>query len=239
MPHFSITKNNINGKIVNIQDASLLKHLVSAMRLKTGETVKFIDEDEIVYEVEITSVSKKNVEGKIKKQYKSERKLNLKLNVAQAILKGDGMSFAAANATQTGIKKLYLAITDNCAIKNLKNIEKLQKISDESFKQCERADKMEVVKEKKLKDILAEFKNIIIFAEKNENTTLKTALKNYDKNEELLIVIGPEGGFSKDEFEFFNKQNYPLVSLGKLIYKAPNAITAGISNVIYELNDEK
>lgn len=235
MPHFSIKKENIKGEIINIQDVLLLKHLVSSMRVKPSEMVKFIDEDEIVYETEILSVSKKSIEGKIKKQYKSERKLSANINLALSILKGDGMSFAISNSTQSGIKKLYLSISDNCAIRNIKNLEKLQKISDESFKQCERADKMEVVEPKKLKEILKDFKNVIVFAEKFSNTSLKDALKNYDKKEELLVVIGPEGGFSKEEFDYFKKQNYPLVSLGKLIYKAPNAVVAGISNIIYEL----
>ena len=145
------------------------------------------------------------------------------------------MSEAISNATQTGVKKLHLMISDNCAIRNIKSVEKLQKISDESFKQCERADKMVIVDAKNLKDIVKSFKNVIVFAEKYADTTLFDALKNYKKNEDLLILIGPEGGFSENEFKFFKEQIYPLVSLGKLIYKAPNAITAGISNVIYEL----
>ena len=70
MPHFLIKKENIENENINIKDVSLLKHLVSSMRLKKGETVKFIDEDEIVYETKILEVSKKNIEGKIQKKYK-------------------------------------------------------------------------------------------------------------------------------------------------------------------------
>ena len=53
-----------------------------------------------------------------------------------------------------------------------------------------------------------------------------------DKNSEIAVVIGPEGGFSDSEFDYFISQNYKLATLGKMIYKAPNAVVAGISNII-------
>ena len=53
-----------------------------------------------------------------------------------------------------------------------------------------------------------------------------------DKNEEIAVVIGPEGGFSQNEFEYFISQNYKLITLGKMIYKAPNAAVVAISNIV-------
>ena len=61
---------------------------------------------------------------------------------------------------------------------------------------------------------------------------IQKALSNYKKPEKILAVFGPEGGFSESEFEFFKKENLKLVTLGKLILKAPNAITAGLFGII-------
>ena len=63
-------------------------------------------------------------------------------------------------------------------------------------------------------------------------------IKNMDKSEKIALVVGPEGGFSEEEFEYFKNNNYNLVSLGKMIYKAPNAITAGVSNVVSRVEDD-
>ena len=113
-------------------------------------------------------------------------------------------------------------------------VEKWNKISYENFKQCERADLPEVCEISNLIDTLSKFKkeNILIFAEKHENTDLNKCTDDIDKNEEIAVVIGPEGGFSQNEFEYFISQNYKLITLGKMIYKAPNAAVVAISNIV-------
>ena len=112
--------------------------------------------------------------------------------------------------------------------------DKWQKIGMESFKQCERADIPKVYDISTFSEIFSKFKkeNIIIFAEKYDEMNIQKALSNYKKPEKILAVFGPEGGFSESEFEFFKKENLKLVTLGKLILKAPNAITAGLFGII-------
>ncbi|MBE7705791.1 MAG: 16S rRNA (uracil(1498)-N(3))-methyltransferase [Cyanobacteria bacterium SIG30] len=239
MPHFYIEKDNINDDIITISDVDLIRHLVSALRIRQGEIIKFIDENEIVYKSEILSADKKLIKAQILENEKSKRKLDFELYLAQSILRGDAQNLAISNAVQAGVKGIYPVISDNCAVKPSKNIDKFQKIADESFKQCERADRAIIFDIDKLVNVTKNFDKVIVFAEKYSNVSLKSALKYYNKSEKLLVVIGPEGGFSEKEFDFFKKQNYALVSLGNLIYKAPNAIVAGISNIIYELNNER
>ena len=110
----------------------------------------------------------------------------------------------------------------------------MQKTAFEAFKQCERADIPTVFDIMPLKDVLNKFKNVIIFGEKSCNSNLKTALNKMQ--DDILVVIGPEGGFSDSEFEYFKQNAYDIISLSPLIYKAPNAVVAGISNIIYEMN---
>lgn len=239
MPHFYIEKDNINDDIITISDVDLIRHLVSALRIRQGEIIKFIDENEIVYKSEILSADKKLIKAQILENEKSKRKLDFELYLAQSILRGDAQNLAISNAVQAGVKGIYPVISDNCAVKPSKNIDKFQKIADESFKQCERADRAIIFDIDKLVNVTKNFDKVIVFAEKYSNVSLKSALKYYNKSEKLLVVIGPEGGFSEKEFDFFKKQNYALVSLGNLIYKASNAIVAGISNIIYELNNER
>ena len=76
----------------------------------------------------------------------------------------------------------------------------------------------------------------MVFAEKYDDTDILNAAKTLDINEDILVIIGPEGGFSENEFNFFKKEGYKMVTLGNLIFKAPNAVTAGVSNVIFALD---
>lgn len=60
MPHFYIEKNNIKENLIELTDKETLCHLVSALRVKENEIIKFIDEDEFVYKTKIISVKKIN-----------------------------------------------------------------------------------------------------------------------------------------------------------------------------------
>ena len=48
------------------------------------------------------------------------------------------------------------------------------------------------------------------------------------------MIIGPEGGFSQREFEFFKSKNLPLITLGDLILKAETAVIVALGDIVYE-----
>ena len=105
----------------------------------------------------------------------------------------DAQNLLIANAIQTGVKKIYPVISDNVSVSlnSLKGkVEKWNKISLENFKQCERADMATIEEIQNLKEALSQFKkeNILIFAEKYENSTLNDCLSNVDKNDKIAIV---------------------------------------------------
>lgn len=233
MPHFLIENNCIENNSIHLTDKETIIHLAQALRIKEGEIVKFIDKNETVYKTKIKTVSKNEVNGEILNFEKSKRKLDFNLCVLISILKPDGMHLAIENAVQLGAKEIYTTYSNNCAVKNLNKFEKWQKIGMESFKQCERADIPQFFEPDDFKNIFSKFKkeNILIFAEKYDKFTIKEAISTIDKNEKILAVFGPEGGFSENEFGYFKKENLKLITLGKLILKAPNAITAGLFGI--------
>lgn len=240
MPHFFIKSDDIKNDTVEISDKNLLKHLVLSLRYKTGEKIKLIDENEIQYECVVKKVSKDVLEAQITKKYPSKRKLDYNLCLLQSVLKPDAQGLLISNAAQCGVSAIYPVISDNCAVslKTVKGkIEKWEKISQEASKQCERANFAHIENVLTLKEALSGFKkeNVLIYAEKYANIELEDALKDIDKNKEIAVVTGPEGGFSEAEFDYFKENNYKLISLGNLIFKAPNAVVAGISNIVTRL----
>ncbi len=244
MPHFLTEKENIKDNFIYVEEPELLQHLVFALRVKTGEILKFIDREKNVYKTRVLEVSKKNLKAQIIETSKSRRKLDFKIYLAQSILKNDAQNLLIANATELGIKGLYPFLSDYSTVKEdfiKKRIEKFQKISNESFKQCERADLMRVFEILPLDKILEKFKreNIIVFAERLENTDILGAVQDIDSESEILVVTGPEGGFSDREFKKFKALNYKMATLGNLIFRAPNAVTAGVSRIISALELKK
>lgn len=237
MPHFLIESKSINNNKITVNDKDLYKHVIKVLRAKIGEKLLFLDEKEIQYETILKNIQSNLFECEINKKYKSERKLGINLYIAQSVLNSDAQTSSIQKATELGVKGIIPLYTDNCAVKEsiIKNkIEKWQKIAIESVKQCERADIPKVYESSTIKDIVKKYKQIIVFAERDAQSDFFTYVKGnkIDKEEDILVIIGPEGGFSQAEFDFFKDNNIPLITLGNLIYRADTALTAALTTVI-------
>lgn len=242
MPHFLVKKEEIKEDFIELINNENFFHIVKVLRAKVGETIKFIDENQVVYYSKITEISKKSLKAQIISKEKSTRILKTNICLVQSILASDAQNLLVANATQTGVREIYPVISDNTSVSknSLKDKkEKWEKIALENFKQCERADLVKIADISSLKEALLNFKkeNILVFAEREVNITLDEAIKDIDKNEKIAVLIGPEGGFSNNEFKYFTENKYKLISLGSMIYKAPNAVVAAVSNVVSRIEN--
>lgn len=241
MPHFLIESKNVSEDNIVIDDTDLFKHIIKVKRTKIGEKVLFLDENQIQYETILEEINSASFKCKIKKEYKSDSILDLKLYIAQSVLNSDDQTSSIQKATELGVKGIIPIHTDNCAVKEsfIKNkIDKWQKIAVESVKQCERADIPKVFELSYIEDIIKSFDYTIVFAEKYTQKTFFEHIKEkpIDKGKSILVIIGPEGGFSEREFDFFKANNIPLITLGKLIYRADTALTAALTTVINGVN---
>lgn len=237
MPHFFIGENDhINNKEIIIVNADTYRHIARSLRAKTGEKLLLIDDKQIQYETIIKEISSKEIRCEINKSYPSKRDLDFDLYLAQSPLRSDAQLTVIEKATELGVRAVYPVFTDNCALKVDKH-EKWQKVMFEASKQCERA-KIPVCNAPVSFEELFQNKydKVIVFAERNAEMSLKEYLsKNpVKKGEKVLVVIGPEGGFSEREFNYFRENKFPLITLGDLILKAETAVIVGLGDIIYE-----
>ena len=240
MPHFFVNSKDIEDNVVRICDVENYRHIAKSLRARVGEKLLLIDENQIQYETEICSIDSKSIVCNINNSYLSKRDLDFDLFLAQSPLRSDAQNIIIEKATELGARGVYPIITDNCAIKKdivEKKVEKWQKIMYEASKQCERAKIPTCFESTTLEQIVEKnFDKIIVFAERSTEKSLKTYLNqnSIKKGEKILAIIGPEGGFSQKEFEFFRKLNLPMISLGDLILKAETAVIVALGDIIYE-----
>jgi len=245
MPHFFSNSKNVQNNKVSISDKENYNHIAKSLRAKIGENLLLIDENQIQYETVISDISNKIITAVIQNQYKSKRQLNFDLFLAQVPLRSDAQNFVIEKATELGCCAVYPLYSDNCALNKTviqNKIPKYQRIMYEASKQCERAniptcfDLITFDELMKIKD-----KRIIAFCERNTNITLHEYCKTnpIKLNDKILVIIGPEGGFSKTEFEKLKQNNIPMLTLGDLILKAETATTVALGNIIYEFNNYK
>lgn len=240
MPHFFIQSSQVDKTTIKINDKNTYRHVIKSLRTKIGEKLLLLDENQIQYETIITDINSDTLTCTIEKKYLSKRDLDFDLYLAQSPLKNDAQTMLIEKATELGIRGIYPILTDNCTIsKSIINnkIEKWQRIMYEASKQCERAKIPLCYELTTLEKLFSKnFDKILIMAERSTEISLKDYLKlnSIKEKERILVVVGPEGGFSKKEFEYFYSLKYPLISLGNLILKAETATITALGNIIYE-----
>ena len=237
MPHFFIeAEDTINPSEIIIRGTDNYRHIARSLRARAGEKLLLIDENQTQYETVIKEITSKEIKCDIKNSYQSRRDLDFDLYLAQSPLRSDAQLTIMEKATELGVRAVYPVITDNCALKVDKH-EKWQKVMYEASKQCERAKIPTCYPLTTLEEVLKhDYNRIFVFAERSTEKSLKTFLREnpVQKGEKVLVIIGPEGGFSEREFEIFRSLNLPLITLGDLILKAETAVIVGLGDIIYE-----
>lgn len=242
MPHFFIKSEQVNNDKISISDKENYFHIARSLRARTGEKLLLIDENKIQYETIIEMITNNEITAKIDKSYSSKRFLDFELYLAQSPLRSDAQNLLIEKATELGVTGVYPIKTDNCALNNEminKKIDKWQKIMYESSKQCERADIPNCYPQTTLYKLLTDnnFDKVIVFCERIATKTIRESFneKPIKKGDKVLVIIGPEGGFSQREFDLFeNQKNTEMLTLGDMILRAETAATVALGNIIYE-----
>ncbi|MCM1265267.1 MAG: 16S rRNA (uracil(1498)-N(3))-methyltransferase [Candidatus Gastranaerophilales bacterium] len=242
MPHFFINSKSVKDNKIIVDDKDNYNHIVKSLRTKVGEKLLLIDENEIEYVTTIESIDNKSVRAVIESFAKSDRDLPYNLYLAQSPLRSDAQITIIEKATELGVRGIYPVYTDNCALKRSvaeAKVEKWQKVMFEASKQCERANIPKCYGLTGLETLLKDesFDRIIALCERNTNGSLKEYLRSnqVEAGENVLLIIGPEGGFSQNEFELLKKYKLPMLTLGDLILKAETAVIVTLGNIVYEL----
>ncbi len=240
MPHFFVNSSNKNENLITINDSENYRHIARSLRARVGEKLLLIDEKQIRYETVIKEINSDKIICEIQNFYPSKRDLDFDLYLAQSPLRSDAQLTIIEKATELGVRGVYPVITDNCVLSQsvlAKKHEKWKKVMFEASKQCERAKVPTCFEPATLDKVLNNnFDKILVLAERSTEITLKEFLTRnpIKKGEKILTVIGPEGGFSNREFDFFKSLYLPLISLGDLILKAETAVIVTLGNIVYE-----
>lgn len=238
MPHFFIDSKIVENNLIIISDKENYNHIAKSLRSKNGEAILLIDENQIQYEGKISEITSNSIKVNINKSYKSQRRLPFELYLAQSPLKSDAQSLVVEKATELGVAGIYPVFTNNCALKKSvveQKIPKWQKVMFEASKQCERAYVPKCFELTTIEKLLSKenFDKILAFTERSADFNLKNYLNENPilENEKVLVIIGPEGGFSTKEFEFFKENKITTLSLGDLILKAETAVIVALGNL--------
>ena len=207
-------------------------HLTKVRRCKVGDNIIGFNGNGFDYHLKITNITKDKVVAKIIEKQKNSVFDDIDVTVYLALIKNDALTTAIDNLAELNVKNVKLFKSDYSVVTiDEKKLNKLNQISIQASKQCERADimRVELIDKFMIKDDIKKYNNRF-FAYENSKQKIEKFSGSF------AVIIGPEGGFSSQEVEFFSKF-CNTISISKTILRADVACITAVS-ALKAVNDE-
>ena len=220
-------------------------HLMHVMRAKAGQLVTVVDDNGQVAAMEMVAFSDSAVTLQLKEHLAADTESPLKIMLAQCLLKADKMDMVVQKAVELGAVGVIPISSQNCvarydAKKGAARKDRWQKIADEAAKQCGRTALLKVRTIVTLRQFIADMQatdsSLVFFYENENEQSAKEYLRSL-KDKQIVLLVGPEGGFSLDEAKLIEEAGGKSVTLGPRILRAETAALTAIAVTQYENGD--
>ena len=202
-------------------------HCVRVLRLKEGDSLHITDGRGTLYRAEVEDAHPKRCTIRIVEEHPEWEKRPYGLSVAVAPTKNiDRIEWFVEKATECGIDRIVPILCDHSERKVVKE-ERLVKIAASAMKQSLKAYLPQIEPLTPIRQLLSEpFEGVKLIAhceEDMERVFLGDVVK---KGDNVLVLIGPEGDFSKEEIEAARKAGFREVTLGNARLRTETAALA-------------
>jgi 16S rRNA (uracil1498-N3)-methyltransferase len=227
-------------------------HVVRVLRSEPGD--ECIVSDGISREalVRFTLLEKDRVTADIVEHRPMTGEPAVEVWIAQSLPKGDKMELVIQKGTEIGASRFLPFVSERTIVqleakKEAKRVERWQKIAKEAAEQAHRSRVPIVESPLSWKELLKRSEQADaswICYEKESGLELKAAIKkalsDAAKKEGkpiLLLIVGPEGGFTEQEVAAAEAAGSRSISLGRRILRTETAAMVGLTCILYEAGE--
>lgn len=254
MQRYFVAAEQFDGSSVRLigEDAF---HAVRVMRMKPEE--KFIASDGIsrVVLAAVREAASSEVVADIVEELPMDSESSWSVTIAQSLPKGDKMELVIQKGTEIGAYAFAPFQSERMIVqydgkKEAKRLERWSKIAKEAAEQSHRCrvPAIEPVRTwRELKEIISTF-DLALFCYEREGDSaegkgIRDAVLSWKQAGKLtaepkvLLIVGPEGGFTEREADEAETAGAVIVGLGRRILRTETAGIVGLACLLYEAGE--
>lgn len=240
MAHFFLEKPPLENEIV--LRGQERHHLMDVYRATPGMRVTLFDRMGIEYDAEIISCHEKEMHLRILEKRHPSPPEDLQIFLAQGIIQSQNWDLLLQKAMELDLYGLFPMITQHLGRgkQSAGKPERWEKIMIAAAKQCHRSHFIQIFPMMSFAEVLEKTTSfsLRLLAHPYNAEPLKTVLDSQSSTpRQILVMVGPEGGFSEGELAQAKEQGIAFCSLGKYTLKAETAALALISNLHFYFSD--
>lgn len=214
-------------------------HLAYSLRAKRGDKITAVDGVGNCAEIELINFDKDTIKarrvGELKKVV-----VEKKIILADCLPKQNRFDNIIEKATELGVEKIIPLISERTILRPRDGkSERWQRIAKEAAEQCARDTIPEIGSIRELDGWLKEISplkedTLLLFCWESELVTTVREVLSVNKDKNIIVLIGPEGGFSEREVQAIKSAGGVSVTLGKRILKTDTAAISVLAMINYE-----
>jgi len=243
MHHLFVSKSDLSSSQCNLS-ADDFHYLSRVLRIKKGEVMSLCVSGECVKTVEVTALSNEVLKFK-KLSVRNVKDDNLHMvTLFQCLPKGDKMSDIINHCTQLSCTTIVPVISSRSMVKldQKKKESKSQRWNQVARQACMQS-KQDILTNVQHPIHISEIDlskysldTLLVPWEEEMSTSLKRVLQQNQNSKHFGIVVGPEGGLSRDEVQSLVQKGGQVVHLGRTILRSEIAAAVCISQCNYHFS---
>ena len=233
-PVFLCSRESIEGGDRLVLDGPEGRHAAKVRRLAPGEALDLVDGDGLRVRCVVDTVTADGLVALVQSRV-LEAEPRPRVVVVQALAKGDRGERAVEMLTEVGVDEIVpwsasRSVTQWRPGRGDKALERWRSIGRESAKQARRAWFPVIEAGTTTRDVIARLGSCACPLVLDETATDQLGAVPLPTSGEVVLVVGPEGGFSPDELAAFRQAGATAVNLGPSVLRTSTAgvVAAGV-----------
>lgn len=250
MQRYFIAAEQFHEGFVTI-DGGDAHHLIRVMRAGSGDEIICSNGLDREVLAKVARIGKSSVEAEIVRELPLDHEPAVEVWIAQSLPKGDKLETVIQKCTELGAARFVPFVSERTVVqydarKEAKRLERWQKIAKEAAEQAHRNRVPQVDSPISWKQLVEQVRgwDLALFCyEKESGPTLRPLLASTFASAgagralRIMVIVGPEGGFTEKEAAEAVAAGCHAVSLGKRILRTETAAMAALTCILYEANE--
>lgn len=237
LPRFFIEGQHALGEIVSLEGGDARK-IALVLRLKEGDEIEAIDSGARRFRARL-SIRGSDVIARLDELLlQGAAAQTPQITVAQGVPKGQKMEFVVEKLTELGVARIVPLVTERTIARaGQTKLERWERLAKAAAMQSGRSDIPEIAQPSIFDALLTtfgEYDLVLMPWELAEPIALRDALPaRLAQARNVLVLIGPEGGFSHDEAAAAGEAGAHLIWLGRTILRTETAALMLVAVIAY------
>jgi 16S rRNA (uracil1498-N3)-methyltransferase len=207
-------------------------HAVNVLRLQEGDALTLFNGAGGEYSASVVAAGKREARVRLIEFHPAERESPLQITLALGISAGERMDYSLQKATELGVSAIQPLATERSVVKLAgeradKRLQHWQHVVISACEQCGRNRVPAVAPVQKLFDYLARIdrgRRLLLLS-----PDAAAPLKQVPRSDDVVLLIGAEGGLAPAEREAAAAGGFEPVSLGPRILRTETAPVAALA----------